>query len=283
MGDPNAERQPVPGAPTRRTVLAATATAVVGAGGLAGLGTAQVTTRGVITVPQDWQEEDLSGFLVRAPEDPGGSDGDGGSGEDGTTGEDGADSGGAGETDDGGESGGTDGGTDDGDGTDNGDDVETAGDNSVMTDVAADEIPECDFGDWPPGTVDRYTVRLVDRKEGESETRNARLYVGSDVDLRRPAEYLVNTFERCDGEHAGVELELVEEGTVGENGEGGAGPAVQVEDEERPTTGAGPGGETADGGPGGGETADGGPGLGVLGALAGLAGLSGLLARRRDE
>lgn len=318
MGDTNAERQPTLGAPTRRTVLAATAATVAGAGGLAGTAVAQETATGVITVPQDWQDQNLAGFLIRFGDSGGdgsgsgtdavgqtGTDGDAGDGgtADGSEGEDGGGDGGAtadegsdggattggdetGAATEGGGDGGIDDGTDDGSGsTDDGDnggtddeaDVETAGDNSVKTDVAAEDVPDCDFQDWPPDTVTRYTVRLVDRKEGDSDARNVRLYVGSDTEIDTGTEQLINTFERCDDEHAGVELEPVEGGAGGGGSGGGddAGPAVQVEDEERPTTGEGPGG--------GGETPASGPGLGVLGALAGLAGLSGLLARYRDE
>lgn len=230
MGDATTERRSPEREPTRRAVLAggaATLGAVVGAAGAA---SGQVTTTGVITVPDQWADRNLAGFTVLVSESDGGS---------------------ADETAE----------PVSGDATET-DPVETT---AAATDTAT---PDCDYGDWPPDEVAAYDASLIDRKDEDAPRADVTLHVGADVDVPANVLYLVNTFERCESEHVGVELELLDEGTPGGEFE----PNVEIEDDERPNA------QTEDG-----TTGVTTPGFGAVGALAALAGVAGYLARRGGE
>lgn len=172
-----------PHALSRRRVLVGSVTATACLVGLPSVASAQGTVVGLIPTPEQWEDEDLTGFEIRLGSDDGDEGDDTGGGDGG-----GDDTGGG---DDGNESG-DDGGDDAGDGGDGGD------------------VPECDFRDWPPDEVESHEARLVNRHDEETPAEPTTLYVSADVDAEGDAPYVINMHEDCETDYVGVELETVE-------------------------------------------------------------------------
>lgn len=264
--DPGTTAGPV----SRRTVLAGSALAI-GAAGFAGTASGQTTVTGVIDRVRRWEDADLDGFEIETPDT---DDADGATAAPAGGGEgDGTDQTAEGRA-------GTDGdaaGTVDGGATADGTATGVAG----ATDEP--ETPDCDFRDWPPDDVERYDVRLVDRKADDATEEDTTLWVSADVEIGRDAQFLVNDHRDCGDGYVGVELEDLG-GSGGESGRA----EEDVEDFEEGTPAGGNGQDEGAGAEtpvvddGGAETTEEGPGFGVLAALAGAAGLGGLLSRRSD-
>lgn len=272
---------------TRRSAIAGGA-ALVGAAGLGAPASAQAGLVGVIDAVDRWQETDLAGFELRI----GGTDGDDNGG-----GEESSPQGTAGTTQD--ESGNAtvaegEETVEDAPTQDGSDNATSAGE--TVEDATAQDggggagsAPQCDYQDWPPDEVAEYDAALIDRKtdqgegaDGSAPEESTTLYVAADEDVQQGEVYLVNSYERCDTDYVGVELEFLGES----NGQGSAGADdanENVEDfEAQNNTGNESGGGV--GGGGGGDAGSGsGPGFGAVGALVAAAGLGGLLARRRQR
>lgn len=224
---------------TRRGVLVggATALAVLCVGPAAA---AQGMTTGVIPTPGRWPDENLAGFEIRV------DDGDAtGTAEGDATAETGVD---------------TTVGTTEGNAT-----AQTETD--AATGTTEDDVPECEFGDWPPQEVASHEVLLVNRKDEDAPEEETTLRTSAEVDVEANAPYLINRFERCETDYVGVELESVEGGAVEAEDD-----PEEVEDDPN---------EPADAGEN--DTPAQGPGFGVVAAAAAALGVGGWLARRDSE
>ncbi|WP_436908650.1 hypothetical protein [Halosimplex marinum] len=125
---------------------------------------------------------------------------------------------------------------------------------------------------WPPDEMLAYEAMLINRKQGDTPEAETTLYIGGSVEVLPGQLYLINRFNRCDGDFVGVVLEQIGRSDVsaGPGQQATNRPVADVEEDERPrelgTT-----------------TTDGGPGLGIVASLVGLLGGGALLRNRGDE
>ncbi|QLH76528.1 hypothetical protein HZS55_04055 [Halosimplex rubrum] len=114
---------------------------------------------------------------------------------------------------------------------------------------------------WPPDEMLAYDAQLINRKDDSTEQAETTLYIGETADVTAGKLYIVNRFDRCDGDFLGVSLEQIGLSEVNVDGEG----------PNAATTEPGDGGSGAFG-----------PGFGPLATAVGLLG-GGALLRRRDD
>lgn len=122
-----------------------------------------------------------------------------------------------------------------------------------------DEIPACDFADWPPDEAYAYDAALINHEGPDTQEEDVEVYLDWNLNVDPGDLFIVNTSTRCDTDYVGLQLEQI-----------GRRFLATARDPAGETTADGDSGQT-------------GPGFGAVEGLLAATGLGGLLAWRRSR